>query len=54
MNEDKIIEFYKKGYTIKWIIRKAISVNKYEEVKVSKKELQYWVESTILKYWESL
>jgi hypothetical protein len=54
MNEERIIQFYRQGHSIKWITRQAVYAEKRCEVQNDKKTLQHWVEMTIIKYWKSI
>lgn len=51
MTEKSIIDMFKEGHSIRYILKKA---KKYEKLKngyCNEKELLKWIENAILKYW---
>jgi hypothetical protein len=54
MTEKQIIDMFRQGHSIKYILKKAKHIEKLNFGYCSEKELLKWIEDAILKYWNSL
>lgn len=54
MTEKQIIDMFKAGHSIKYILKQAKHIEKLNFGYNSEKELLRWIENIILKYWKSV
>ncbi|MNV98467.1 hypothetical protein D3C71_1937230 [compost metagenome] len=52
MLKEQVLKFYKEGYSIKWILKQAMRIEKRNNSAFSSRDIHLWIEHIIVEYWE--